>query len=204
MGESVVTGGDNLSLQAMDESFHSICRIFRTQDGSADGYAVNARCHDGRYVVNSNAAYGAYRQTYAFFPHTGNDIAEAFKPQQWRQVLFGRGEAERAATDVVGCFLFQPSDVFQRVGCSAYQIFLAQEPSRFGNGHVVVSQMDTVCIQFLDQFDTVVYDENRTLVVAMFQYPAGYRFHFVVRGIFHAELYPSATTLQCQQCGLFV
>ena len=63
--------------------------------------------------------------------------------------------------------------------------------------HVVLAQVDTICMEFLHQLYSVVDDEGGISLLAPFLYLDGDRSHLVVGGILHAKLYPTASSLQC-------
>ncbi len=83
-------------------SFHLLDGVGGVEDGTGEGYAVDAGRDDGGDVGGGDASYGYDGDVDVLSLHSGDDVAVAFKPEDRGESLLRGGETERTATDVIG------------------------------------------------------------------------------------------------------
>ena len=129
--------------------------------------------------------------------HAAEQTGVTFESEYGSEFLFGGGKSERPAAYVVGAAFVVAHYVLKCVGRTADTEPLAEIAAGIGYRHVEFAEMYTVRSESADKFHTVVYDEYCTLGAAHVESLDGNRFDFGVAAVFHAKLYPAASSFKC-------
>lgn len=199
-----VCGPERLCLVERKEFAHLSGGVGGAENGAAYGNALNAGVEQGQHVLKRDAADGAYRDAEVFAANGLHDFLVSVKPEDGGEAFLGGGEAERAATDVVGTPALQEAYFVDGVGRAANQVLVAKELAGLVHGHVIFAQVHAVGLYLLAKFHAVVKNEGSPGIAAGLKQAAGYGLYFLVGSPFHAQLYPFATALQGQHGRLFV
>ena len=120
------------------------------------GNPAYPRLHNGWNIRYGYSTDGYYRKVYILLLHPVDDSCISFQSQYRTQILLGSGVAEGAAAYVVGTGFVVLQYILKSIGGTAYNVLRAQNPACVGYGHVFLSKMYAVGMQFSRQFHMVV------------------------------------------------
>lgn len=187
-----------------DETLHLFHRTVGIEDGAAYGNTADSSCHDVRDVGGQDAANGYDRDGDVVELHLTDNTAVTVCTEDGGQFLFGGGEAERTAADVVGSIAVESFDIVEGVGGAADDISAAQEFACLIHGHIVLAEMYAVGTCLLYPFCMVVEDECGMICLAELADGCGCRQERIFRRVFHAELDPATSACQGEACSFYV
>lgn len=173
------------------------CGVFRLENGSTDGYGLDANLSQRLDVRQGDATYGHQWDVNAFPAHGVDDFLIAINANDWSQAAFGVGKAKRSAANIVHPLGHQSTNVLYGVSGAADDVFaFGQQLSSLCHGHVVFAQVHALCPNLAHQKRSVVENESATKLSAVWQQLSGGFRELSVARIFHAQLYPFAAATQ--------
>ena len=171
------------------------------QDAAAQCDAAKPGLGQSRHVLRGDSTYAYYGQVQAIPVHPVHYLPVAFEAQDGSEpvAVFGRGEPEWTAADVVRSGGGMQTDIVQCVGSTSYYILsFWQYLPGFRYRHVGEAQVYSVCSVFFCLLRPVIEYESDSRVVAshpdcLLRGTA----ELFVRGMLHPQLNPAAASLKC-------